>query len=171
MHRRDEDAFLAHLDQAKTSLAEAQELLQPFPAVMHAGFLHDAEKEYAEAVLTRALVSGDPLPAWSDIAVAVPAWLNGLAEAASELRRNLLDRMRAGESGFAEELLTRMDEVYDLLVTVDYPDALTGGLRRSTDALRAVLERSRSDVTLSVLQGRLRETLERRAIKEDSGGR
>ncbi len=92
--------------------------------------------------------------------VALPAWLNGLAEAASELRRHLLDRLRAGELAEAERLLGEMDAVYDLLVTVDFPDALTGGLRRTTDALRAVLERTRSDLTLTLVQARLHAALE-----------
>jgi translin len=131
--------------------------------VAYAGFLHDAEKEYAEAVLTRELVSGAPLPDHRQVGVGVPAWLNGLAEAASELRRHILDRLRSGEMSTAEELLRRMEEVYEAVVTVDFPDAVTGGLRRTADALRAVLERTRSDVTTTVLQVRLQSALERRS--------
>jgi translin len=129
--------------------------------VAFAGFLHDAEKEYAEALLTVALVAGDPLPDHQQIGVGLPAWLNGLAEAASELRRHLLDRLRAGELDRGEQLLVAMEDVYDLLVTIDYPDALTSGLRRASDALRAVLERSRADVTTTVLQARLQRAIER----------
>jgi translin len=128
--------------------------------VAYAGFLHDAEKEYAEAVLTRALVAGAPLPGPSEVGVEVPAWLNGLAEAASELRRHLLDRLREDRTQEAERLLGAMEEVYEALVTVDFPDAVTGGLRRTADALRAVLERTRSDVTTTMMQIRLRAALE-----------
>lgn len=124
------------------------------------GFLHDAEKEYAEARLTAALVAGTPLPSAADVGVSPPAWFNGLAEAASELRRFLLDRLRAGESDGAEALLAAMDDVYGLLVTIDYPDAITGGLRRTTDALRAVLERTRADLTLTSVQSRLQAAVE-----------
>ena len=92
----------------------------------------------------------------------MPAWLNGLAEAASELRRHLLDRLRAGQLAVAEALLIAMEDVYDLLVSIDYPDAVTGGLRRTADALRAVLERTRSDLTITVLQSRLQASLDRR---------
>ena len=90
------------------------------------------------------------------------AWLNGLAEAASELRRHLLDRLRAGETARGEELLEAMEDVYDMLVTIEYPDAITGGLRRATDALRAVVERSRADVTTTVLQAGLQRAIEQR---------
>jgi translin len=138
--------------------------------VAHAGFLHDAEKEYAEAVLTAALVNGDAVPDYRELDVGLPAWLNGLAEAASELRRHLLDRLRLGETAVAERLLSVMEDVYEALVVVDYPDAVTGGLRRTADALRAVLERTRSDVTTTLLQVRLQTALERRVVEEAGGG-
>ncbi|MGH9055770.1 MAG: hypothetical protein ACRDYY_07915 [Acidimicrobiales bacterium] len=140
--------------------------MRPFPAVMHAGFLHDAEKEFAEAVLTEALVRARPLPGHTDLEVGLPAWLNGLAEAASELRRHLLDRLRHGGTDVAEGLLAAMEDVYESIVAVDYPDAVTAGLRRSADSLRAVLERTRSDVTTTVLQVRLQAALEQRSLEE-----
>jgi len=93
--------------------------------------------------------------------VGIPAWLNGLAEAASELRRHLLDRLRNDQSDVAEMLFVAMQDVYEALLGVDYPDALTAGLRRSTDALRAVLERTRSDLTTTVIQLRLQRALEK----------
>jgi translin len=143
-------------------LREAQDAVGPHPAVAHAGFLHDAEKEYAEAILTAALIDGGPLPDHHQIGVGLPAWCNGLAEAASELRRHLLDRLREGQLARAEDLLRSMEDVYDGLVTVDYPDALTGGLRRTADSLRAVLERSRSDLTTTILQARLQTAIQER---------
>ncbi len=162
IHRLDPAAVARFTAEASQALSEAQSALGPYPQVAHAGFLHDAEKEYAEALLTAALVSDDPLPSRQEIGVGGPAWLCGLAEAASELRRHLLDRIRAGDLDRGEELLGVMEEVYELLVTIDEPDALTGGLRRTADQLRAVLERSRSDVTTTVLQSRLQAALERR---------
>jgi translin len=148
---------------AETSLRSAQQALAPFPSLVHAGFLHDAEKEYVEARVTADLVGQRPVRGPSELGVEVTAWMRGLAEAASELRRHLLDRLRAGELDRGEELLAVMDDVYDALLVVDYPDALTNGLRRTLDALRAVLERTRGDVTTTVLQMRLRDALERRS--------
>jgi translin len=161
VHRLDPDGANALATEAETALREAQQALAPFPAIAFAGFLGDAEKEYSEARLTAALVSGAPLPTADDLAVAPTSWMKGLAEAASELRRHLLDRLRQGELDRGEELLEVMDDVYDALITVDFPDAVTGGLRRSLDALRAVLERTRGDVTTTVLQSRLRESIDR----------
>lgn len=163
VHRREAAEVDRFTADAREALREAQEALGPHPSVAFAGFLHDAEKEYAEAVLTGCLVGGGALPEPSAIGVQPVAWLCGLCEAASELRRHLLDRMRAGELEVAEELLHAMEDVYDLLVTVDYPDALTGGLRRMTDALRAVLERSRADLTTTFMQARLQAALQERA--------
>ena len=161
VHRCDAPAAARLTAQAGAALREAQEALRPYPQVAHAGFLHDAEKEYAEAVLTTALVDASPLPDRGQIGVGVAAWFCGLAEAASELRRHLLDRVRAGELDRGEELLAAMEDVYELLIAVDYPDALTGGLRRTTDSLRAVLERTRADVTTAAMHARLQAALDR----------
>jgi translin len=159
VHQRDPARASELADEAEAALREAQAAVLPFPAVAHAGFLHDAEKEYVEARLTAALVEGGALPGPDELEVFETSWLRGLAEAASELRRHLLDRLRAGELERGEDLLAAMDDVYDALVTVDFPDAITSGLRRTLDALRAVLERTRGDVTTTVLQERLRRAI------------
>jgi translin len=166
VHRQDPERYAALLADSEAAVREAQGALAPYPSLAHAGFLHDAEKEYAEAVLTAKLVDGAPLPGHVELAIDLPAWLNGLAEAASELRRHLLDRLREGHVETAERLLAAMDDVYELLVGIDYPDAITGGLRRTADALRAVLERTRSDLTTTLLQVRLQAALERRSDEE-----
>jgi translin len=160
VHRQAPDDAAALADEAAAALREAQVALAPFPAIAYAGFLSDAEKEYAEARLTAALIAGTALPGPADLGVMGVSWLKGLAEAASELRRHLLDRLRDGELDRGEELLGAMDDAYDALVAVDFPDAITGGLRRTVDALRAVLERTRSDVTITVLQSRLQRAIE-----------
>jgi translin len=160
VHRLDLDEAVTTIAEAERALREAQDVLEPHPAIAYAGFLTDAEKEFVEAKLTLAFVEGTPLPSKSDLAVMPASWLKGLAEATSEMRRHLLDRLRTGDLDRGEELLALMDEVYDALITVDFPDAITGGLRRTLDALRAVLERTRGDVTTTVLQTRLREAIE-----------
>ena len=161
VHRLEHDRAVELADEAEAALREAQTVLRPHPSVANAGFLHDAEKEYAEARLTAAFVDGRPLPGHTELGVEPPAWLNGLAEAASELRRHLLDRLRAGELDRAETLLGVMDDAYSVLVAVDFPDAITGGLRRTTDAFRAVLERTRGDLTVTLVQARLQAAIER----------
>jgi translin len=161
-HRRDWDQAAELADTALASLREAQNALAPFPQFAASGPLHDAAKEYAEARLTLALAAERPLPSAEELQISDQSWLNGLAEAASELRRHLLDRLRDGDFELAERLLAAMDDVYALLVTIDYPDAVTSGLRRTTDALRPVLERTRGDLTTTFLQQRLQRALEDR---------
>ena len=160
MHLLRPEEALRLADEAGVALREAQEALKPFPSLVGSGPLHDAAKEYAEARLTAAMVGDGPLPSPEEVGVPAAAWLNGLAEAASELRRHLLDRLRKGELSRGESLLATMDEAYGLLVTMDYPDAVSGGLRRTTDALRAVLERTRGDLTTTLLQARLMAALD-----------
>ena len=161
VHRMDHETAATLAQQAEAALRQAQRALAPHPPVAHAGFLHDAEKEYVEARALAALVHADPVPGPDELGVSPTAWMRGLAEAASELRRHLLDRLREGHLDRGEELLATMDAVYGALVVVDHPDALTDGLRRTLDALRAVLERTRGDVTSLVLQVRLQRALER----------
>lgn len=151
VHAGDHDRWDDQRRSSELAVREAQQALAPHPLIAYAGFLQDAEKEFAESVLTGALVEGGPLPTWGALSIGLGPWLNGLCEAASELRRQVLDRLRSGDPATAERLLAAMDGVYELLTGVDFPDAITGGLRRSTDALRAVLERTRSDLTTNAL--------------------
>jgi translin len=163
VHREDYDTAEELSAQAAAHLAQAMAAVENHPDIRHAGFVHDASKEYAEARMTLAFVRGDPLPAAEElVGVEVQAYLNGMAEAASELRRYILDLLRRGRPERGEELLGYMDDVYSLLITVDFPDAMTGGLRRTTDALRGVLERTRGDLTMTLLQSRLLEGIESR---------
>jgi translin len=137
-----------------------RESLADHPDLLYAGYSQDALKEYAEAALVYAFLHGDPPPDAASLGVDAAAYLNGLAEAASELRRAILDSMRAGATAHGVALLAIMDDIYSLLITIDYPEAVTGGLRRTTDALRAVLERTRGDVTAAIRQDHLIAALE-----------
>ena len=161
-HRLDTATAGALADEAAAALAQAHDALRPHPTLAASGPLHDAEKEYAEARITAALVTEAALPSHVALGVSAAAWLNGLAEAASELRRHLLDRLREGDLPRGEALLGVMGDAYDTLVNIDFPDAVTGGLRRTTDALRAVLERTRGDLTTTLLQARLQAAIEDR---------
>lgn len=149
------------LTEARQRLDALAATLRPSPSLYWAGYVQDAMKEVAEAAITLAIVTDQPVPSPTELGVEDAAYLNALAEAASELRRDVLDCLRAGDLPRAERLLTVMDDIYSALVTVDVPDAITGGLRRTTDALRAVLERTRGDVTLAAVQGRLEQILGR----------
>jgi translin len=165
----------AEFELAETLLREAtqtahglREGLAEHPGLLFAGYTQDALKEYAEAALVYAFLHGDPPPGPSVLQVDPAAYLNGLAEAASELRRAILDGLRHGQVARGEALLGIMDDVYAALVTVDYPDAITGGLRRTTDALRAVLERTRGDMTAAIRQDQLAAALA--AVERTIGG-
>ncbi len=140
-------------------IAEIEPALLDHTDIYHAGFFSDAVKEYAEAELTAALLGGDPLPLPGDLGVGSVPYLNGLGEAVGELRRALLDQLRRGMLTEAEDTFGTMERVLDLLAALDYPDGMTGGLRRTTDVARALIERSRSDLTLTIVQERVRSAL------------
>ena len=153
-------------DEAESLIAEAKEAketlvadVKAFPELYFAGYTQDAVKEYVEANLTYELIRERPLSTPTQLDAEGSTWLNGLAEAATELRRRILDIIRHGHNDEAERLLGQMDLVYSTLVTFDFNDKITGGLRRRTDTVRAVLERTRGDVTTSMRQAELEEAL------------
>ncbi len=159
IHRLEDASAEMQLGEVHRQVQALGETRSRHPEVYYAGYVHDAQKEYVEARALLAMVRGTPLPGPEDLGVEPAAYLNGLAEAGSECRRYVLDRLRDDDLREADRLLDAMDELYYELITFDYPDALTGGLRRTTDAFRAVLERTRGDVTLSMQQRALRDVL------------
>jgi translin len=154
-HRGDFDEAAGELDEARSLAQSVFAYTSDVASVYWAGYVQDAMKEYAEAAITNAIIRNRGIPTPSELGVEDAAYLNALAEAASELRRDTLDLLRGDDLDRAVELLATMDEIYGTLVSIDFPDAITGGLRRTTDSLRAVLERTRGDLTVTINQRRL----------------
>jgi translin len=172
IHRRDWDTADARLATVRETADLLREDVAGYPDLYHTGYTRDALKEMVEAFVTYAIIRSQPLPTQDSLDVEPATYLNGLAEAATELRRFILDIMRRTDahSAEAERLLEWMDAIYDQLVTFDFPDAITNGLRRQTDIVRGVLERTRGDLTHSLRQQRLQDALarfEERVISAD----
>ena len=167
LHRYETDGASELLGEAQRELDDARTALQDFPDLLYAGFVHDAEKELAEARITFALVTDAPMPSPEEVGVQPSAYVKGMAESIGELRRHILDLMRQGELKRCEELLGSMDDMYFVLVSMDYPDGITHGLRRLTDVARSILERTRGDFTTSSIQSSLRDALKERASDTD----
>ncbi|HEX7540760.1 MAG TPA: haloacid dehalogenase [Anaerolineales bacterium] len=161
VHRDETDVMQAHLDDAR-QLAEALHTdLADYPAFYYAGYTQDSLKEFAEASITCALIRHQPLPTPEELNLPPNTYLNGLAESVGEMRRRCLDMLRQDNSPEAERLLGHMDDIFAILVTMDYPDAITNGLRRQTDVIRAIIERTRGDVTFSLRGEKLERSLSR----------
>ena len=161
VHRQEFDQAAESLKSARNLLTEAAQAVAAYSELSNTGFIRDAQKEFAEGSILLALVTGKQLPVPGELGIEAAAYLNGLGEAVGELRRYLLDGMRQGDLSRSEELLLAMDDIYNVLVTIDFPDAITGGLRRTTDMVRGVLERTRSDLTLVMRQKDLENRLEK----------
>jgi translin len=160
IHRGQLDEARALLQTAKDAAEAARGPIRTIPEVYFAGYLQDAEKELVEAATVLAMVAGEPFPRPAELGVGLVPFLHGLGEAASEVRRYALDELRKGRPEVAEAILVQMETIYDDLITFDFPDGMTGGLRRTTDALRAVIERTRSDLTATAVQQTLIRELE-----------
>ena len=158
-HRGEFENATELLATAKALVSEMVDGVADYADLYHAGYTQDALKEFAEASITYALITDRPLPDPDELGVEYAAYLNGLGEAVGELRRHVLDLIRHGELERGEEILSMMDDVYGVLVTIDFPNAVTGGLRRTTDMVRGVLERTRGDLTMSLRQEKLQQAL------------
>jgi translin len=161
VHRQEFDRASELLQVARKLLDEVKESIAAHNELSNTGFTRDAQKEFAEGSILLALVTGEQLPDPYGLDVSFAAYLNGLGEAVGELRRYLLDSMRKGDLSRCEDLLSAMDDIYSILVTIDFPDTITGGLRRTTDMVRGVLERTRSDLTLVMRQEELEKKIEK----------
>ena len=160
LHRSELNEADALLKEAHDLLASMLATVAPHPELVGHAVMVDAAKEYAEASITRAVFAGEPIPGQADLGVDPVPYLHGLGEAVGEMRRRMLDLLRAGDIDDAESLLAEMDRIVDHLAEFDYPDGMTHGLRRTTDVSRSLVERSRSDLTATVVQERLRRDLQ-----------
>ena len=160
VHRQEYHKAEEQLGSARALISEVGEALAGYGDLLNAGFFQDAQKEFAEGSITLALIRGNTLPAPETLQVGYAAYLNGLGEVVGELRRHLLDIIRKGDLSRGEELLAAMDDIYGELVTIDFPDAITGGLRRTTDVVRGILEKTRGDLTIAFTQQDLAKKVE-----------
>ena len=158
-HRGQHQEARGLLDSARALVAEMKEIQESHPDVYYAGFVQDAQKEYVEANATLAFITGSPLPHPQELGVSHAPYLNGLGETIGEMRRYLLDSLRRNDISRCEELLDLMDQIHTQLFTMDFPEAITGGLRRTTDAMRGILERTRGDLTTALRQQSLEQRL------------
>lgn len=159
VHRQEHIEAAEQLKSARSLLNETEQALAPHGEFRYSGFIRDAQKEFAEGSIVLALVTGKRMPSHKKLRVDIAPYLNGMGEAVGELRRFLLDSMRQGDLSRGEEILAAMDDIYSVLVTMDFPDAITGGLRHTTDMVRGVLERTRSDLTLVMRQKDLEDRI------------
>lgn len=160
IHRGEIPLVNEHLTEAGQMAKQLKQSLQVYPDLYFSGYTQDALKEFAEATVTCALIQNQPLPTPEQIGVEGATYLNGLAEVTGELRRKCMDILRQGYSAEAERLLSCMDDIYSELVTIDYPDAITNGLRRQTDLVRGIVERTRGDLTISDREQHLERALD-----------
>lgn len=171
VHRSDVATTRQLLAEARALLDAMQTDLRDHPDILYAGFVEDAQKEFAEANVTAAVIQNQPLPTPTELGMEWPPFLNGCGEAVGELRRHVLDRLRQGHFAACEALLSAMDDIFAVLTALDFPDAITNNLRRTTDAARGIIEKTRGDLTTAALQAQLGAQLDRVAqrLAENTG--
>lgn len=168
VHRSEWKEAKRLIKEAEKTLRGAQDALKPFPEIFFAGFLMDAQKEYVEARATYAIIKGEEIPGPEELGIGEAPYLNGLGETVGELRRFILDLLRSGNVERCEMLLDAMDDIYFVLVSIDYPDAITGGLRRTTDVARSLIERTRGEFSIALVQENLEAALKEHTKRLES---
>jgi translin len=159
IHRDERDAAEENMQAGRKIVDDLKKSVEPFPEIYFSGYTQDALKEFVEARLTIAFLNNEDLPMPEDMGIEYATYIRGLAETIGEMRRRCMDILRQGYSDEAERLLSLMDDIYAILVTLDYPDAITYGLRRQTDMVRGIIERTRADLTLALREQRLQQSL------------
>lgn len=170
VHRDESQVMNEHLEEAHKLAESLKRGLADYPDLFYAGYTQDALKEFVEANVTCALIQNRPLLTPDELGVSGSTYLNGLAEVVGELRRRTLDILRHGYSQEAERLLGIMDDIFSVLVTMDYPDAITNGLRRQTDLARSIIEKTRGDITFSLRGEHLEQAIRRLGDQLNDGG-
>lgn len=168
IHRQERNAALEEMDRAASLVKELRQNSVSFAEIYFEGYTQDALKEYAEAMIVFGLTMNGHLPTPEQLGLEYATYLKGMAEAVGELRRRCLDSLRLADTQEAERMLTYMDDIFAILVTMDYPDAITGGLRRLTDIARSLIERTRGDLTISLRHEKLEQSL--RNLEEKLNG-
>jgi translin len=168
VHRSEWTEAKKLIKQAEKTLRESENALKPFPEIFFVGFLTDAQKEYVEARATYAIIRGEEIPTPEELGIGEAPYLNGLGETVGELRRFILDLLRHGNHEQCETLLDAMDDIYYVLVSIDYPDAITGGLRRTTDISRSLIERTRGEFSIALVQEKLESALNEHAKRMEA---
>lgn len=168
VHRDETDTMNSHLQDARKLADSLRDSLAAYPDLFYAGYTQDALKEFVEANVTCALIRNEPLLTPEELVVEPSTYLNGLAEVVGELRRRVMDILRHGYSTEVERLLGYMDEIYSVMVTMDYPDAITNGLRRQTDLARGIIEKTRGDITFSLRGEHLEQAIGKLIVQLNS---
>ncbi len=165
IHRSDIKGAEEFIDSAKKKITELKKLTENVSEISFAGYVLDAEREYVEAVLFYVYESKGYIEPFEKFNVHPSSYIQGIGDTIGEWRRKALDHLRNLELVKSESYLNIMEEGLGILNELDYPDALTGGLRRYADNARGIIERTRSDITNAFVNEALRNDISN--IKKD----
>ncbi|HII81072.1 MAG TPA: haloacid dehalogenase [Methanosarcina sp.] len=159
LHGKDFEKASNSIETAGKALKKLEARFEGHADIYHAGFVEHAQQEYSEVSVLYSLLKDEgkmlSLPSPDELGVEYTAYLNGLGDVVGELRRHILDLIRGEAFEKAEVFLGIMENIHATLMDFDYPDAITGGLRRKTDVSRSLIEKTRGDVVNAIQQQKL----------------
>ena len=159
IHRNDEVSAKEHIENARKKLENLKSITSDVSEISYAGYVLDAEREFVEAVMFYTFEVSGYIEPFNNFNVHPSSYIQGIGDTIGEWRRKALDHLRNLDIKKAETYLAIMEEGMGTLNELDYPDALTGGLRRYADNARSIIERTRSDITNAFINESLRKDI------------
>mgnify|MGYP000459832091 FL=1 len=162
-HQESFESSEASLREINRLLKSLREVVQKHPELISNNLVNTAFQETAEAYIYYNLVRWGKFIDPKSMDVSPSQYVLGLADCVGELRRRVLDLIRAGRLKEAEESLKTMEEIlYELNLNSDL-QVLVPGLRRKCDVARAIIESTRGDLALEVRRKSLEDGIKRLA--------
>lgn len=120
---------------------------------LRSGPVKDAMMEYAEASIFTAVYLKDIIPSYKDLNIDASSWVLGLADVVGELRRLVLTCLVDADYDNAKYYFQCMDEITEEIMMYDIADTVSS-IRKKQDAVRAIMERTRSDYSNGMIMKR-----------------
>ena len=142
------------IDSISSDLAGLVEAVAGYPKLVYGADVESAMMEFAETVIYDYALRGEEIPSYRVLEITPAAWVLGLADSIGELRRDMLDRLMKGNLPEATRIFSKMEELCDVLMTLDIKDSVVP-VRRKQDIARGIMERSRTDLATAKIMSKV----------------
>ncbi|MEM3670336.1 MAG: hypothetical protein QW767_01140 [Thermoprotei archaeon] len=154
IHRNERALSDSKLLEARKLIGLVRQMVKRHPSSARLAIVRDAMCEYVEASCLRSVVTVGSVPSYKSFNVEPDEYLLGLADLVGELRRLCFDLIRKDRLGDAESVFHKMEEVYELVISFEYPKQYVKGLRHKVDVDRRLLDDTRLILTQAYIAGR-----------------
>ena len=120
------------------------------------------EQEFVEAVSLLAVIEGKDIPSVKSLKVSNESYILGLLDCIGEIKRQVIDKIRVGDSRRATQLFDIMENLYLLLYPFASYDKIVKEARRKLDVNRMLVEETRSVLTEEIRRQELIKAIKKK---------